>query len=217
MFYLNNQEMDTVYSVGIDMSKKDFKACFMLFDDDNNGKVKASRAFANTINGFEHFKVWCNKQQKEALPVGFIMEATGSYHEQLAWFLYKDKQTVSVVLPNRAKAYMISLGLKSKNDKIDAKGLAHMGATQKLAVWNPISKQTYNLRQLTRHLEDLQKIRTSLINQTEQSAYAMYDLKTVANSINKVLKTIDKQIADCKKKIQSIIDKDSKLSKKSTI
>jgi len=206
--------MITKYSVGTDMSKNDFKACFTEFNQHQEIKVKASRTFANTVNGFEHFKKWHTKYQREKLPIVFVMEATGSYHEKLAWFLHKNKQTVSVVLPNRAKAYMASLGMKSKNDKVDAKGLATMGAVQNLIPWQPISKYTYNLRQLTRHLEDLQKIRTSLINQNEQSDYAMYELKTVANSIKKVLKTIDGQIADCKDKIKGIIEKDSELSRK---
>lgn len=206
--------MEGKYSVGIDISKGDFKACFVLISNDQSIKTKGSRTFTNTLKGFESFKTWYTKYQKEHFSLVFVLEATGSYHEQLAWFLYKSKQVLSIVLPNRAKAYMVSLGLKSKNDKVDAKGLATMGAVQKLTSWNPISKQLYNLRQITRHLEDLQIIRTSLMNQKEQTVYAMYALKTVAESITSTLKTIDKQIANCKKKIDNIIEKDENLSRK---
>lgn len=202
------------YSVGIDISKSDFKACFVMISSDQSIKIKGSRTFTNTLKGFESFNNWIVKFQKEDLPLIFVMEATGSYHEQLAWFLYKKKHQLSIVLPNRAKSYMISLGFKSKNDKVDAKGLANMGAVQKLTIWNPISKQLYNLRQLTRHLEDLQTIRTSLLNQKEQTVYAMYELKTVAKSITSTLKTIDKQIANCKTQIAKIIEKDKELNKK---
>lgn len=204
------------YSIGIDISKNDFKACFVMFSSDQSIKVKGSRTFTNTLKGFESFFNWSAKNQKEKKPLIFVMEATGSYHEQLAWFLYKKKQQLSIVLPNRAKSYMASLGYKSKNDKVDAKGLAMMGAVQKLKSWNPISKQLYNLRQITRHLEDLQIIRTALLNQKEQTVYAMYKLKTVARSITNTLKTIDKQIANCKKQIASIIEKDKELSKKAS-
>lgn len=202
------------YCIGIDMSKKDFKACFVVINDNQELKVKASRTFANTNHGWEQFKEWYEKHQNETLPVIFVVEATGSYHEQLAWFLHKDKQALSIVLPNRAKAYMISLGVKSKNDKVDAQALAKMGAVQKLNIWNPISEKIYGLRAMTRHLEDLQNIRTSLLNQNEQCEYALYEVKTVSSSIAKTLKTIDKQIADCKDKIRKIIEKDAKLSKK---
>lgn len=206
--------MEGKYSVGIDISKRDFKACFVIIDHEQTIKVKSSRTFSNTLKGFESFKIWYTKFQKEDLSLVFVVEATGSYHEQIAWFLFKEGQKVSVVLPNRAKAYINSLGLKSKNDKIDAKGLATMGAVQKLRIWNPSSKQLYNLRQLTRHLEDLQVIRTSLLNQKEQTKYAMYDLKTVVKSISKTLETIDKQIANCKKQIETILERDSNLSRK---
>lgn len=202
------------YSVGIDISKSDFKACFVIISPDQSIKTKGSRTFSNTLKGFESFNNWSAKFQKEDFPLIFVMEATGSYHEQLAWFLYRKKHQLSIVLPNRAKSYMISLGFKSKNDKVDAKGLANMGAVQKLKEWNPISKQLYNLRQITRHLEDLQIIRTSLLNQKEQTVYAMYNLKTVAKSIAGILKTIDKKIATCKKQIATIIEKDKELSKK---
>ena len=55
------------------------------------------------------------------------MESTGVYHEQIAWYLFQNDLAVSIVLPNKAKHYLKSLGHKSKNDKIDAKGLAQMG------------------------------------------------------------------------------------------
>jgi transposase len=202
------------YSIGIDMSKRDFKACFVVINDTQDLKVKASRAFTNTITGWEQFKEWYNKHQSERLPTIFVVEATGSYHEQLSWFIYNDKQDLSIVLPNRAKAYTVSLGVKSKNDKVDAQALAKMGAVQKLAIWKPISEKIYSLRALTRHLEDLQNIRTSLLNQNEQCEHALYAVKLVSTSLSKTIKTIDKQIADCKKQIHKIIEKDAALSRK---
>ncbi len=202
------------YSVGIDNSKKDFKACFMGYNTEQAGKVKASRTFSNNSHGFNGFKKWYTKYHKSHVPLRFTMEATGIYHESLAWYLFQDDQSVSIVLPNRAKAYCASLGIKSKNDKIDAKGLAMMGAGQKLPPWKPLSKKIYTLRQLTRHLEDLQQMRTSLINQREASLHGMYQIKKVDRSIQKVIKTLDKQIAECKKNIQEVVDKEAELKRK---
>ena len=78
------------------------------------------------------------------------MESTGVYHEQIAWYLFQKDFSVSVILPNKAKHYLKSLGHKSKNDKIDARGLAQMGAEQNLDLWQPLSKNIYDLRMLTR-------------------------------------------------------------------
>ncbi len=65
------------------------------------------------------------------------LEATGVYHELCALYLYEKKFTVSVILPNKANKYLQAIGLKSKNDTIDAKGLAQMGAEQNLKEWRP--------------------------------------------------------------------------------
>ena len=201
------------YVVGIDIAKKDFKAC-LIQNTEENIKIKSSGNFSNNADGLKRFNIWVSKHLQKEKSIIYVMEATGTYHEQLAWFLFDQKQTIHVVLPNRAKAYMISLGQKSKNDKVDAKGLAMMGATQKLDVWAPISKKIYNLRGLTRHLEDLQSLRTALKNQRQAIEYGMHEVKEVTRSIDQTIKTIDKQIEKCKQQIHKVIDADEKLSSK---
>jgi transposase len=196
------------------MAKKNFKACLSCVNEHQDVKINASSTFNNTTQGFKAFGSWFTKHLKQDAPVVFVVEATGSYHEHLAWFLFEQGQTVHVVLPNRAKAYMISLGQKSKNDQIDARGLSAMGVIQKLDEWHPISKQLYNLRGLTRHLEDLQILRTSLNNQKEQHRFGMFQVKEVQRSLEKTLKALDKQIEDCKKNIKTSLEKDEYLKRK---
>ncbi|WP_332913234.1 IS110 family transposase [Algoriphagus boritolerans] len=60
----------------------------------------------------------------QSIPLVICMEATGNYHESCALYLFEKGYSVSVILPNKAKNYLKSLGNKSKNDSIDAKGLA---------------------------------------------------------------------------------------------
>jgi transposase len=74
------------YSVGIDVSMKDFACCLSVINDEQDVKVKASHKFANTQTGFVELLEWIKRHQKEELPITFIMEATGVYHEALAWF-----------------------------------------------------------------------------------------------------------------------------------
>lgn len=109
---------------------------------------------------------------------------------------------------------MQSLGLKSKNDRIDAKGLARMGAEQRLDPWQPVSEDLYVLRSLTRHLEHLQKTRTSLNNQLEAYQHGMYDLKEVTKGIKTTIKSIDKQIEKVKKQIKDIVAENEVLNRK---
>jgi hypothetical protein len=43
------------YSAGVDMSGDDFKVCFSQIDFEQRVKVKGSRKFTNTLNGFQLF------------------------------------------------------------------------------------------------------------------------------------------------------------------
>jgi transposase len=51
--------------------------------------------------------------KRKKVPLVLCMEATGVYHENCAVFSER-KYNTSIILPNKAKHYLISLGLKSK-------------------------------------------------------------------------------------------------------
>ena len=203
------------YSVGIDMAKKDFKACLCVIDHQQKVTIKASRTFANSPKAFPVFLQWAMKGSKESIPVTFTVEATGVYHEPLAWFLYQQKQTVAIVLPIKAKRYLQSLGHRSKTDTIDAKGLAQMGAEQQLTPWQPISKTLYILRSQTRHLESLQNTKTILNNQLEACQHGIFAVKEVVKSLRKSIKHLDKEIATIKTTIITTLQQDDELRSKS--
>jgi transposase len=76
--------------------------------------IKSTSSFKNSAKGFDDFYSWVIKQVREEIPFHFLMEATGIYYEQLAWYLYNKDCRVSVILPNKAKKYIQGLGLKSK-------------------------------------------------------------------------------------------------------
>mgnify|MGYP002783419476 CR=1 FL=1 len=202
------------YSIGIDVSKNDFKACLSVINEELKVTIKGSKSFTNTNKGFNEFYIWVTKLAKEPLPLFYTMEATGIYHEGLAWFLFEKEAALCVMLPNKAKRYMQSLGIRSKTDSIDAQGLSRMGAEQHLPLWQPLSKNLYKLRSLTRHLESLQGTKTALKNQLEAVSYAMYTLKSVAKSLKSTIKSIDKQIDFIKHEIIKMMEEDAVLSVK---
>ncbi len=139
------------YSLGIDVSLKTLHACLVWIDLQQQVKIKATRKFANNALGFKELQQWIQKHYKQHdIPLHIIMEATGVYYEQCAMYLYKNGFIVIVVLPNKAKKYLQAKGFKSKNDKIDSKGLAQMGAEQKLEPWQPMDDFYYTLRSITR-------------------------------------------------------------------
>lgn len=202
------------YSVGIDVSKDSFKACFSVINTEQNVTIKSSGSFSNKLDGFKKFLEWVKKHSKEDLPSTFLMEATGVYYEQLAWFLYDKNFKVSVIVPNKAKRYLQSLGLKSKNDKIDAEGLSKMGAQQVLPIWIPLSKNIYTLRSLTRLLEALNQQKTAFGNQLHALNHCMYELKDAKRILTKTIQNLNKQIVNLEKDIHKIIMKDTLLKSK---
>jgi transposase len=199
------------YSIGIDIAKKDFKACFIVIDESQKTTVKSTGTFANTSNGFKAFLIWSKNHCRENLPLFFLMEATGVYHEQLAWFLYNEGRNVSIILATKAKKYFQSLGVKSKNDKIDAKGLAQMGAEKSLPLWAPLSKNISYLRSLTRLHEDLQNQRTLVNNQLHANQHGMYKIKQVETTLKKLSKTLEKELVNVEQQITDLILGDEKL------
>jgi transposase len=121
---------------------------------------------------------------------------------------------VSVILPTKAKYYLRSLGLKTKNDKIDAKGLAQMAAQQNLSLWQPISRSFYQLRALTRLLASLQNQKSVFSNQLHAVKRAMYPLKEVEKSLQQTIKHLEKQIQKVENTIEQAIKGDKVLQEK---
>src|SRR5699024_1947576 len=100
-------------------------------------KVIARRTFNNTQSGFEACMRWITRHIPQEATLRATMEATGVYYEPLALFIDQQYPQIhlAVVLPSKSKQYMKSRGLRSKTDKIDAYGLALMGAERSLSAW----------------------------------------------------------------------------------
>ncbi len=185
------------YSLGIDVSKKEFHACLSVIDFNQQVKVKASRKFANLQQGFKELQAWIVKNKKETdVPLSVTLEATGVYFESCALFLFKAGYDIAVVLPNKAKQYLKAVGLKTKNDKIDANGLARMGAEQCLGKWKPLDDFFYTLRAFTRHHQSLQELKTNLNNQLHADMHSIYSNKAVMKQLKKLITTFEKQIQE---------------------
>lgn len=202
------------YSVGSDISKEKFDSCISLIDNQQRIRIIATRTFSNTPSGFKFFEEWVFQKCKLDIPVIFLMEATGVYYEHLAWFLHKTSKHVSVVLPTRAKKYLQSLGYKSKNDKIDAKGLSQMGAEQRIEEWCPPTSEILQLRSITRHRQALQETRTRLNNQMEGYTHAEHLNDDVVSHLNLLIEMIDKQIKQTEKMIKEAVKKDENMYRK---
>ena len=203
-------------AVGIDISKDKFDACFSQIGINQQVKIKATRCFSSNPKGFKEFDQWLIKHHKQDVPLVLSMEATGVYYEKLAFFLVQKDYSISIVLPTKAKKYLQALGLKSKNDKIDAKGLAQMAAEQNLPLWKPMGDYFYKLRQLTRRHEQLQQHKTICKNQLHALKFSVTSVKDVVEQQNKMIALIDKQIKDTHQLIQQFINQNEEVKRKVT-
>ncbi len=203
------------YCVGIDVSKDSLQICLSTIDTNGKTTVKGTSKIANKVSSFGGLLTWVAKHCKEKqLPVRYLMESTGVYHEQIAWYLFQNDLSVSVVLPNKSKNYLKSLGHKSKNDKIDARGLAQMGLEQTPSLWKPLSKNIYSLRMLTRQHQRLQELKNQSENQKHAILHSQISDKFIIKQLDKLTKLYDQQIEQIAQEMQNLLSKDLILKNK---
>jgi len=203
------------YSIGLDVSSKKIDVCLSTIDINQTIKVKGTTTIPNSLGGFKKLHTWIEKYRKEeSIPLVICMEATGVYHESLALYLVALDYTLSVLLPNKSKKYLQSLGLKSKNDSIDARGLAQMGAEQKLKKWSPPAKYFHTLRSYSRQYQNIQEQKTMTKNQIHAISRGMYPSKEIVKQLEKIIALFDKQLKELVGLMEKHIESDKEISKK---
>lgn len=206
--------MNLKYSVGLDVSSKKINACMSCIDEKQKVIVKSSTVISNNKKGFKILQDWVLKHVKENVPVVVCMEATGIYHENCAYYLFEKGFSVSIILPNKAKKYLEAIGLKSKNDSIDAKGLSQMGAEQCLDTWQPMGTFFYELRLYTRQHQNVSELKTVLKNQFDALSFAMHQVDPVTNQLKETIILFDKQLKELEKVINNHIKSDAKIAER---
>lgn len=174
--------------IGIDVSKTKLD-CLWLKDSTRN-KVKTKVA-PNTPEGHAALLAWAMKHTQEpAEALHFIMEATGVYHEALAYALHEAGTRVSVVNPARLHDYGKSLGVHTKTDKKDSYVIAHYGASQHPALWQPEPRAIRQLKALIARLNAVEKDVQRERNRLEKAEISPSSVEVVT-SINTVLTQLE--------------------------
>lgn len=136
--------------LGLDISKRSFDASLCLA----TGKYRHKK-FANDRAGFQALQSWLQKQTPDR--VHACLEATGTYGEALAAFLYEQGQRVSVINPKRSAHFAKSRLARAKTDQVDARLLADFCAQEQPALWTPPAPAYRTLRALVRHREAVEQ------------------------------------------------------------
>lgn len=199
-------------NVGTDISKDDFEVCFRTMEENRVLKIRGTRKFKNNKKGFEFFINWIEKKRLKDLELKITMEATGVYHEGLAYYLNEKGYQVCIVLGNKSKSFAKSLNQKSKTDKIDAKVLSQMGLERNLKEWKPLSKGMRKLKKLSRHRVRLLDQKVVVNNQLHAERHSHSPEKGIMKSQRLLLKHISAEIKKVEKQIKEIIENDEVLS-----
>lgn len=201
--------------IGIDISKDKFHACIKVRINSESVKVKGTREFDNeSAKGFDEFLTWVSKHASEDTEMIFVMEATGVYYENLAYFLDKKGLKVSVILANKIKNFAKSLNLKSKTDKTDSKLIADFGMERVLDLWKPMSSEYKELRDLTREYQAMKKDRQRAMSQLHAMKHAHEKSPKLLQLKEIQVKYNDKGLEILEQSIREAVDRDASLKEK---
>ncbi|MEO7393695.1 MAG: IS110 family transposase [Chitinophagaceae bacterium] len=199
---------------GIDVAQKELVVCLGRMYDDWMPELYVSKTFPNTAKGFVAFVQWVNKLSDAALPVRYVMEATGVYHESLAYHLHRQELEVSIVLPNKISNYVRTLEVKTLTDKTASEAIARFGLERKLDNWKPASPVYKKLRQLTRERDQLVQARTGAKNQLHAEQSEAEPNKTTLTRVKKQIAFFDKQEQEIKAELAILVKQNESVKKK---
>jgi transposase len=198
---------------GIDVAQKELVVCLGRMYDDWSPELYAHKTFANTVKGFVALLLWLKKMTDETIPVRFVMEATGVYHESLAYFLDEKGYEVSIVLPNKISNYFRTLDVKTITDKTACEAIALFGLERKLDRWQKPKAVFKKLRQLTRERDQIVEERTMVKNQLHAEQTEAEPNKKSIERIKERIEMLNRQEKEIKAEVAALVKQDEQLTK----
>jgi transposase len=181
--------------VGIDVSKDSLAVCHQA-----DGKAQYLEAGNNKAG----FKVLIRRCGADSL---YVMEATGVYYLQLAYYLVEQGARVVVVNPVVIKRYIqMHLG-KGKSDRKDAQWIMRYGEQHQVACWQPEEQVMVECRQLEQVVEQLIKQKTMVINSLEALDRQPVVSQLAVKSLRQTLKMLEKQVRQMEEQLLSSLEK----------
>lgn len=201
-------------SVGLDVSKESVSVCFAQQQSDKKFRILSTRTFGCTAAGFRQLDTWIRRQHQAGIELHLLMEATGVYYEEAAYFLQAQGYRLSVLLPNKVKAFARSLDYKSKTDRIDAKILAQMSLERELPVWQAADENWLKIKRLCRERSELLEEKTAVSNRLHAKEYAHAPDPQSLKRAKKLLHFLEKQVQEIEASMEKIIQANADMQQK---
>ena len=134
-----------------------------------------------------------------------VMEATGYYHYQLAYYLLESGIKVSVENPLAVKRFIQMKLSKIKTDKSDSKLICEYAKQVELKLWQGNSKGQTECLQMIRLLSVYTKQSTMLKNKLHGESVLGNPSKAVVSSLKRSLKQVQKEIKTLEEKLMILV------------
>lgn len=190
--------------VGIDVAQTELVVSLGKMGEDWTPQLHARKTFENTKKGFVALVSWTKKLTTVDCPVRYVMEATGVYHEALAYFLADANHEVTVVLPNKISNYFKTLKVKTITDKTAADTIATFGLEKKLDLWKKPKPIFKKMRQLTREREQLIQTRTMAKNQLHAEQSEAEPGKKTVERLKQQIQLLKKQEREINEELKAL-------------
>jgi transposase len=189
--------------LGVDVAQKELVVTLGRMFDDLCVELYTHKVFKNSDTGITALVEWVKKQTDASLPVRYLMEATGVYHQKFAYYLDQHGHQVSIILPNKISNYMRTLETKTITDKTCSEAIAQFGLERRLSQWHRPDVIYRSLQELTRERDQIVAERVIVKNQlhagkakARPNENSLRRLEARKNFINAQEKEIKLEISD---------------------
>lgn len=199
---------------GIDVAQNELVVSLGGVNPSFDQEIHAFKTFANKPSGFAALLVWINKHSDPQVPVRYVMEATGVYHEKLAYYLTEQGLEISIVLPNKISNYIKTLDIKTITDKTASQAICKFGLERKLERWQQPKKQFKDLKQLTRERDQLIAEQIVARNQLHAELAQAFPHDRSIDRLNQRLDLFNRQEKEIRSDMDEIVKQDKELARK---
>jgi transposase len=190
---------------GIDVAQKELVVSLGRLLESLSIEIFAYKVFVNSDKGIQSMIEWVSSCCENAAQMRYVMEATGVYHERLAYALESMNIDLSVILPNKISNYARSLDIKTVTDKTASQAIAQFGLERKLDNWVRPKDIYRELKQLTRERDQIVEERAMVKNQRHaEKSEAMPNQKSLVR-IEDRIKFLNRQEKEIKLDIATLL------------
>ena len=190
--------------IGIDVSKNKLDIAWLKDTDKLKFKTKVLK---NDHSDYAILIDWLSANLADDLKdIHVTLEATGVYHENIAYYLFDKGLKVSIINPAYIKSYGASLGSRNKTDKKDSVLLARYAHSAKPKLWTPPPAEARHLKSLLSRSYALQEDLQRELNRLEK-ANATDTAPVVTASIKQMIASLQEAIAKLNNDIDDHIDR----------